>query len=378
MQDKGKRRYSGGLRLAKLINLCLEKNIPFVSFRLPDENAVRTMIQLSGKFNLFETFQEAADRSGFVYAPFHRKTDCPVVLFEPELIIENDNFNDSLLNEISEKEPLYPHATYKKPFETNKEEYLKGVESVIHSFDKTLSKTVLSRIHLENKPDHFDPGKFFVDLQEKYSNVFCHLINIPGAGNWAGATPETFLKMDDERVQTVSLAGTQPIAEGKKDILWKAKEMEEQRLVTNYIIEILKRFDIKDFQIEGPQTISAGNACHLSTKFSFEKSFIQNRVGEFIDCFHPTPAVCGLPKEKALEMILKTEKHNREYYAGFCGTLNMDGKTDLFVNLRCMKILKDKLVLFVGGGLTAKSHSEKEWEETVLKAQTLLSLIQMH
>jgi isochorismate synthase len=336
------------------------------------------MIQLSGKFNLFEAIQEAADKSGFVYAPFHRKTDCPVVLFEPELIVENDNFNDSLFKEISEKAPFYNQITFKKPFETNKEEYLRDVESVIHSFDRTFSKAVLSRVQVEHKPDHFDLGKFFVDLQEKYSNVFCHLINIPGAGIWAGATPETFLKINDDMVQTVSLAGTQPIAEGKKDIQWKAKEMEEQRLVTNYIIEILKRFDIKDFQIEGPQTIMAGNACHLSTKFSFEKSLIQNRIGEFIDCFHPTPAVCGLPKEKALEVILSAEKHNREYYSGFCGTLNMEGKTDLFVNLRCMKILKDKLALFVGGGLTAKSISEREWEETVLKAQTILSLIQKH
>lgn len=369
---------SGSLRLAKLINLCLEKNIPFVSFRLPDEHSVRTMIQFSGKFNLFETIQEASDKSGFVYAPFHRKTDCPVVLFEPELMVEDDNFDDSLLNEITGKSPLYHQITFKKPFETNKEEYLKSVESVIHSFDKTLSKVVLSRVHLENKTEDFDTGKFFIDLQAKYSNVFCHLINIPGSGIWAGATPETFLKMNDDVVQTVSLAGTQPIIEGKKDIQWRAKEMEEQRLVTNYIIEILKRFDIKDFQIEGPQTISAGNACHLSTKFRFEKSFIQNRIGAFIENFHPTPAVCGLPKEKALELILKAEKHNREYYAGFCGMLNMDGKTDLFVNLRCMKILNDKLALYVGGGLTAKSISEREWEETVLKAQTLLSLIQKH
>lgn len=376
MQDKGKQKDLEGSKLAKLINLCLEKNIPFVSFRLPDENAVRTMIQISGKFNLYETIQDATDKSGFVYAPFHRKTDCPVVLFERELMVEDENFEDSLLNEIAEKTPFYHQVSLKKPFETNKEEYLKSAESVIHSFDKMLSKVVLSRVHLESKPEGFNAGKFFVDLQEKYSNVFCHLINIPGAGIWAGATPETFLKIDDEVVRTVSLAGTQPILEGKKDIQWKAKEMEEQRLVTNYIVEILKRFNISDFQIEGPQTISAGNACHLSTKFSFEKSFIQNREGAFIESFHPTPAVCGLPKEKALERILKTEKHNREYYAGFCGTFNMDGKSDLFVNLRCMKILKDKFALFIGGGLTAKSLSEKEWEETVLKAQTLLSLIQ--
>ena len=151
--------------------------------------------------------------------------------------------------------------------------------------------------------------------------------------------------------------------------------MEEQRLVTNYIIEVFKRFDIRNFQIEGPQTIQAGNAYHLSTKFSFNKSDIINNIGAFIENFHPTPAVCGLPKEKALELILKTEKHNREYYSGFCGPMNMEGKTDLYVNLRRMKILNDKLALYVGGGLTGKSLPKKEWEETELKSRTLLSLI---
>jgi len=53
----------------------------------------------------------------------------------------------------------------------------------------------------------------------------------------------------------------------------------------------------------------------------------------------------------------------------------MNEKTDLFVNLRCMKILKDKLVLFVGGGLTEQSEPQSEWEETVLKAKTLLSIL---
>ncbi len=96
---------------------------------------------------------------------------------------------------------------------------------------------------------------------------------------------------------------------------------------------------------------------------------------EFISALHPTPAVCGLPKERALELIYKTEMHNREYYAGYCGPINYQGKTDLFVNLRCMKILPDKLALYIGGGLTAKSDPEKEWEETVLKANTLLSVI---
>lgn len=366
---------SGNLSLSKLINLCLEKNIPFVSFRLPEEKNIKTIIQLSGKFSLFESLKEVIGKSGFIYAPFHRKTNFPVVLFEPELIVDNDNFTELLYKEISAKPIMYPKQTYKSPFESGKEEYLEQADTFMQSFNKVFNKAVLSRVHLENIPENFDLGQFYISTQEKYPAAFCHLINIPGAGTWAGATPEIFLEIDHDMVQTMSLAGTQLKNTTAKEVQWKIKEMEEQRFVSNYIIEIFKRFGIHDFQIDGPQTIQAGNALHLSTKFCFSKSYIQEQLADFIEDFHPTPAVCGLPKAKALELILKTEKHNREYYSGFCGPLNMDEKTNLFVNLRCMKILKEQLALFVGGGLTAKSVPEKEWDETQLKTQTLLNII---
>jgi isochorismate synthase len=375
MAGKEKSKLKMDLKLVKLINLCLEKNIPFVSFRLPDEDSIKTWIQLSGKFNLFESLREVGNKSGFVYAPFHRRTNFPVIFFEPELIIENDNFEDSLIEEISLKIPLYPDYNFELPYETSKKEYQKQAGAFIHLFDKNFTKAVLSRVRIVKKPGYFDTGKFFIHLQEKYQNAFCHLINIPGTGTWAGASPETLLKIEKQKVQTVSLAGTQQKIVGKKEILWKVKEMEEQRYVSNYIIDVLKQFNIKDFQIEGPQTIQAGKAIHLSTKFCFDESYIQNRLADFIEYLHPTPAVCGLPREKALDLILLTEKHNREYYSGFCGLINMEEKIDLFVNLRCMKILKESFALFVGGGLTGKSVPEKEWEETELKAETLLSLI---
>lgn len=360
-------------KLAQLLNLCLEKNIPFVSFRLPYESNIQTWVQLSGKFNFVETFNEVADQTGFVYAPFHRKTDFPFVFFEPELIFENDNFDDSLIEEISKKEPLYPEYKYDLPFEISHQDYLNQAKIIIDFFDNDFPKAVLSRVQLENKPKNFDAGSFFIKLQEVYPNAFCHIINIPGAGAWVGASPETLLRVNESSAQSISLAGTKPFH--KKNIHWEEKELEEQQIVTDYIESVLKRFEIKDFKKEEVQNLQAGNAVHLATKFSFDQASIENQMGAFISDLHPTPAVCGYPKERALDLIFQTEKHNREYYAGFCGPLNMNEKTDLFVNLRCMKILKDKLTLYVGGGLTAQSNPQNEWDETLLKAETLLSIL---
>jgi isochorismate synthase len=76
-----------------------------------------------------------------------------------------------------------------------------------------------------------------------------------------------------------------------------------------------------------------------------------------------------------MEFILHLEKHNRKYYSGFMGPVNIDEKVLLFVNLRCMQVLCDKLVLHIGAGITIDSVPEDEWDETEIKADTLLSVI---
>ena len=98
-------------------------------------------------------------------------------------------------------------------------------------------------------------------------------------------------------------------------------------------------------------------------------------LGDLLKLLHPTPAVCGLPKEKAYQFILDHEDHERRYYSGFIGMLNPDGKTDLYVNLRCMNITSEALTLYAGGGLLASSELEDEWQETEKKMRTMKNLI---
>ena len=86
---------------------------------------------------------------------------------------------------------------------------------------------------------------------------------------------------------------------------------------------------------------------------------------------HPTPAVCGLPKEEAKQFILDNELYNRDFYTGFLGELNLKGQTNLYVNLRCMQLKDNRISIYVGGGITADSNAENEWEETVIKAKVM-------
>ena len=105
-----------------------------------------------------------------------------------------------------------------------------------------------------------------------------------------------------------------------------------------------------------------------------KQSFHRQKAFETAGKLHPTPAVCGIPLEKSRALILETEQHNRGYYTGFLGPVTAKS-ISLFVNLRCMQVLPEKCVLYVGGGITRDSEMEKEWLETEAKAETLLSVI---
>ena len=114
----------------------------------------------------------------------------------------------------------------------------------------------------------------------------------------------------------------------------------------------------------------------MNTTFRIPETSVGDKLGELIKRLHPTPAVCGLSKIDAYNLIERAEIHDRRYYTGYLGPWGLDNKKQLFVNLRCAEINDKHMYLYVGGGLTGDSVPEKEWEETLQKAKTLMSVIE--
>ena len=359
----------------KLVHVCLERNIPFVAYRLPGPGSeIKVWLQRSGKMLFVEHVADLAGKTGFVYAPFHRLTNFPVIFFEPEFIVEAGQVSNTLIRELEDAPPLYQDYASGIPEEMSREGYLQQVDRIVHSLDEVLAKVVLSRVKVVEKPDKFDEAAFFLSAARNYPGAFVHLIHIPGAGTWSGASPELLLTADGGQVTTVALAGTRKIT-GSDNPEWGEKEIEEQEMVSRHVEQVITDAGISDFSRGQAETINAGHLQHISTVFSFGQDDLRDDITAFISALHPTPAVCGLPVEQALEVIRKAETHNREYYAGYCGPVRFEGETNLFVNLRCMKILPEDLAIFVGGGLTKQSVAADEWNETEWKAKTLLSII---
>ncbi len=367
------------------LNQQFENELPFVAYRKPNTLSVNAILQKDSELYTTNKFTE----SGFVFAPFDNKENAVLIPLENSntIICVQDILSQSekshiigALNKNYDEIPaeVYLERSQKIGMTESKKHHInlvkKGIEAIR---DKQFQKVVLSRQEIVSLTNN-NPISIFKRLLNTYTFAFVYIWYHPKVGLWLGATPETLLKTQGNRFSTMALAGTQ-IYKGKLDVEWNDKEKQEQQFVTDYIVSNLQSSVIKISKSK-TETIKAGNLLHLQTIIKGTLNFKLSLSGEallksenfkqVIRTLHPTPAVCGLPKNKSKEFILNNENYNREFYTGFLGEINADN-SELYVNLRCMQLKDNKAILYVGGGITKDSIPENEWEETLNKAQII-------
>lgn len=350
-------------RYIKEIIQTFNSKSPFVVFKNPNEFKLTAYFLNTKELTYLSNFEE----EGFVFSSFNNddkilfplnKCAKKETTFKEEDVIIN-NFESSFILKNDEDK-------------TAKQKHIKLVQKAIDFIEEgKADKIVLSRME-KISAGNFDMEKSFKKMLGKYPNAFVYIWFHPKIGLWMGATPEKLLSLEKDTFKTMALAGTQ-VYKNKLDVNWKLKEQKEQQFVTNYIVEAIKPFS-KEVEITNPFTVKAGNLLHIRTDIS-AKLISKNTLKPLIFALHPTPAVCGLPKNVATKFILENENYDRSYYAGFLGELNIQNKSNLFVNLRCMQLKEDKIHIYVGGGITKESNAEKEWEETENKAFVIKSVL---
>lgn len=353
------------------LRLYLEKNIPFALFRTPNQS-MRLVAQMKP---LSETHQN--EEKGFHFAPFSQKEIVPHFVIQNEVDILIKQEKDIPMPTIKQLEvPSFLEKNSRMSvvdFPT----YQSHIQQYLDFFEKeNLQKAIYSRIKKTDLPQDFNLFSFFEKIENAYPRAMVYVVNLPGLGLWIGASPEKLLTYQDGVAETVALAGTQKIPDNTnvEQLTWGAKEIEEHQMVVDYIFEKIKNNHFEILNRSETYTSQAGSMAHLKQRF--EVKITKSKLSQFIQDLHPTPAVCGLPKEQALDLIRKTEPYDREYYAGYLGMVEKDA-VNFYVNLRCMKIIQNTALLFVGGGITANSEAKKEWDETELKAKTLLNILNL-
>lgn len=367
------------LRICNVVDTLINKNRSFALWRIPGESP-RFAMQTSGSARLLYHIEELDEQSGFVIAPFHVSKQHPIVLIRPD-IQELPPDEETTVSCLWDKKPMpaeqeFHHSETHVPFlENPKEDYARRFNTFIEPLRrKQFEKLVLSRSQTipAGKAD-FSPAAAFLKALGRYKYSYVYLCHTPETGTWLGCTPEIILSGEKGEWHTVALAGTQPLQNGDLPTEWDDKNREEQEYVALYIRKQLQALGIKPTETP-PTPVRAGELSHLRSDFSFPLPD-NKKLGELLKRLHPTPAVCGLPKEETYRFIRENEGYDRSYYSGFIGWLAPEGKSDLYVNLRCMNILPGSFVLFAGGGILASSEIESEWLETEAKMQTMKRLI---
>lgn len=337
-----------------------------IYYRLPDTDT-GFVIEPSQAPEQLSTIETLEGRHGFVVAPFRVSAETPIYLFSDE-----------------------EQRTYKIPQKTMREtpggqvkmagmqEARIAYHAVFTLFHRQLiagrfPKIVLARRQRETVTGSYTLQELFENACRMYPHCFVALAEIPRQGVWFTATPEVLLQNTGSYWATMALAGTMRKDDKHR---WSRKNQQEQQLVAQYIEEILRSVADQVKQSE-PYTFMAGGLKHLRSDFRFILK-PQIEIAQFLATLHPTPAVCGIPKQDTYNFITDNEPSPRKYYGGFMGPFQMNKATHLYVSLRCVNINGRLFDFYAGGGLLPDSEEEMEWEETVAKMEQIKNVLFNH
>ncbi len=349
---------------------CLNRSLPIAIYRLPNTRNTYVVAQRTSSTRTFRN--QKITTKGFLFAPFVSNKKAKPILISPDIFCEEKKLSSEILTKITgnRENPSLKFSESRTIQSTRKEfeDLISDIKTEIAQ--KRYSKIVAARVTLKNRSRRFSAVKFYRALCREYPSAFISVVFSPLHGLWIGATPEVLLNESNTSLQTFSLAGTKTNARVK----WSNKEYKEQEFVTAYLEKALKKVTNKKISIRGPKTVKAGNLYHLLTTFVVD-NFSKADWKKVAESLHPTPAVAGIPKTKAVKFISKKEKSSREFYSGYLGPINIHNQVNLFVNIRCMRVYDSKLALFTGCGITLDSDAAKEWRETEAKTQTLTRVL---
>ncbi len=376
--------------MLKLSDLQLDRLIKedksFILYREPSEEQVYFMEV--EQLQRVSSIRDIKGDGAFVFAPFEQSEEQPILLLKgnplrvdfrciltgsttekhyTKLSKESENAS-VIIREMSQDMPLIAGGL--EWASGSKEDYTQRFLTFKQALEEErFKKLVLARSKELMLADDFDPKACFRQIVEQYPTAYCYLLYTPITGLWLGASPECLLTKQGNACSTVALAGTQILEEGQGVAQWSDSLQEEQAYVLDFIEERMTGLGLK-VQKSKSYSSFAGGLAHLKTDISFELSDALG-IGTILESLHPTPALCGLPKEEAKAFILANEGFDRGYYGGFFGFVDNE-LAKLYVNIRCMQQLSARsLRLYAGGGLLKGSILEDEWQETEAKMRTM-------
>jgi isochorismate synthase len=243
-----------------------------------------------------------------------------------------------------------------------------------------LAKVVLAREVVVEAASAHEPAGVFGAMREQFPSCFCFCAGTPEAA-FVGASPELLVRRSGASAQTVALAGStrrssDPAVDDHlgEQLLRSDKNRREQRIVTDRIVRALRPHAVWVEAAPEPELVKIANIQHLATPVIAQLAEPHSAV-ELAGLMHPTPAVGGEPRDRAIETIGALERMDRGWYAGPVGWMDATEDGEFCVALRSALLRDREARLYAGVGVVAGSDPAAELAETEVKLDALLPLL---
>ena len=256
--------------------------------------------------------------------------------------------------------------------ETSKKDFYDMIENSKNLIDNTeLEKIVISRKKTCDFDFNYKEQFNFINRSEnQFPECTTFLYDFKDGGIFFGITPETLFKTENNQFYSEALAGTYEPSVDKAS----SKEIKEHDFVVSYLKKEISNFSYDENVQAEPHLISLGKMKHLKTEI---KSKLKEEVNPFeiIYKLHPTPAVAGYPKNVAINNINKLEDHDRGWYSGPIGWISTQHNSEFKVAIRSGVAKEGQVDIFAGCGITEDSQNDVEYNESEMKFNSILSVL---
>ena len=228
------------------------------------------------------------------------------------------------------------------------------------------------------------PGfEYYRRLRQVNGSPYMYYINF-GEYKLCGASPEMLVKVQGRRVWTFPIAGTRPRGANPEEDSRLAEELlhDEKELAEHAMLVDLARNDLG--RLSDPGTVRVTKLRSVE-RFSHVMHLVSSVEGtlrlnyealDVLKATFPAGTVSGAPKLRAMELINELEPVRRGSYAGVVGYMDFAGNLDMCIDLRTMRIERDRVgVIQAGAGIVADSIAVNEWNEILNKAAAMRQVV---
>lgn len=243
-----------------------------------------------------------------------------------------------------------------------------------------LQKVVLARFCAAHFAEPVNVDHALADLAARYGDCYRFLFEPQPNRAFFGATPELLAALDGRDFRTMALAGsvrrgTTPAEDAayRRELLHDPKERHEHQLVIDAIAARLQTH-AAHMTVHETGVLTLSNIQHLHTPITARLKPGQH-ILHVVEHLHPTPALGGAPRAKAMQVIETLEQFPRGWYAAPVGWVDYQLNGQFAVAIRSAISQERRAWLYAGAGIVPESIPQKEWDETALKFRPMLQAL---